>query len=66
MKAWVHREGIRQLTPSRKILLILNILTLAFIWLYSVMPPSLSSQESSWVTIHIIQPILDLLSAMSK
>lgn len=27
------------------------------------MPPSLSSQESSWITIHIIQPILNLFSA---
>ena len=46
------------MTTKRKSLLVSTILVLVFIWIHSIMPRSVSGQESSWVTIHVIQPIL--------
>ena len=54
-------QRLRLTTTKSKILAVSIILMLAFIWIHSMMPRSVSGQESGWVTLHVIQPVLSLL-----
>ena len=42
----------------RNLLVVAIIIVLAFIWGHSLVPMDMSAQESSWITEHIISPIL--------
>lgn len=46
---------------KRKVLLVVTILMLAFIWSQSAIPVSGSSHESVWFTEHIMEPLLRLI-----
>ena len=45
---------------SQKILIVSVLLTLAFIWINSMLPGDLSSRESGWV-LRLVEPVLDYL-----
>ncbi len=46
---------------KRKILVVFVIVVVAAIWIQSILPADISSQESGWFTEHIIQPIAEWL-----
>lgn len=46
---------------NRKLNITLFVLVVALIWAQSFFPPDLSSSESSWITNHIINSVLNFL-----
>ena len=45
---------------KRKIVFILAILVLLFIWGQSLLPQAVSARESGWITLNIVRPLLSL------
>ncbi|MCR5760863.1 MAG: VanZ family protein [Sphaerochaetaceae bacterium] len=46
---------------NRKLNITLFIIVVALIWAQSIIPPSTSTNESSWITSHLINPVLNFL-----
>lgn len=51
----------KQISVKRIVLLIMTALMIAFIFVQSVLPMDISSEESGWLTEHILNPVLNLL-----
>lgn len=56
------RATVKAARPGTKVLAVLTVALLAFIWIHSMMPPEASGEESSWVTLYIVQPFVSLIT----
>ena len=56
----------KQIFTKRNVLITLTVAMLLFIWGQSLLPQSLSAEESGWFTTHIINPLLGLFGLSVK
>ena len=56
----------KQIFTKRNVLITLTVAMLLFIWGQSLLPQSLSAEESGWFTTHIITPLLGLFGLSVK
>ena len=54
-------EYKKTLSKYQKIMAVLVILIIAFIWAHSFMPQDLSGEESSFITDHLVKPLLKFM-----
>lgn len=57
------RATIRTTRGVTKLLGVLTVALLAFIWIHSMMPPEQSGEESWWVMVYIVQPVVSFITS---
>lgn len=57
----MQRADGKHISAKRIALLVITVLVVAFIFVQSILPQDLSSEESGWFSEHILNPVLNLL-----